>query len=170
MTRRWTLISICLLAAALAVTAIACDDKKETPKATATLPAGETPTAAAATDTPEATPADATAGTPTVIGTENAELGLIITDISGRTLYVFANDAPGVSNCTDACASLWPPFTVESGTQVSGGGAGTIERADGTTQVTYADSPLYYFSNDTAPGDANGEGFAGLWSVIKLGG
>jgi len=170
MTRRRTLIGICLLAAAVAVAAIACDDKKETSKATATLPAGETPTAAAATDTPEATAEGPTDEAPTVIGTEHAELGLIITDISGRTLYVFANDAPGVSNCADACASLWPPFTVESGAEVSGGGVGTIERADGTTQVTYTDSPLYYFSNDTAPGDANGEGFAGLWSVIRLGG
>jgi len=54
-----------------------------------------------------------------------------------------------------------------AGTGVSGT-LGSIERPDGTYQVTYNDLPLYYFTGDKQSGDTNGQGVAGLWSVVTL--
>jgi len=47
---------------------------------------------------------------------------------------------------------------------------GTVKRADGTVQVTYAGHPLYYFVGDTKPGDIKGEGsqaFGAGWDLIS---
>jgi hypothetical protein len=42
-----------------------------------------------------------------------------------------------------------------------------IQRTDGTFQVTYNGSPLYYYITDMAPGDVNGQGVGGVWFVIS---
>ncbi len=90
----------------------------------------------------------------------------------GFTLYTFANDAPNTSNCVDQCAANWPPFTVESADALTAaegipGTLGSIERADGTLQVTYNGMPLYYWVNDAAPGDMTGDGVRGVWSIVE---
>jgi len=41
----------------------------------------------------------------------------------------------------------------------------TIKRDDGSTQVTYNGLPLYFFSNDHAPGDSNG--VYENWNAVK---
>ena len=43
---------------------------------------------------------------------------------------------------------------------------GTIARDDGTTQLVAGKFPLYRFSGDAAPGDANGQGRGGVWFVV----
>ncbi len=95
-------------------------------------------------------------------------------DLGGMTLYVYANDKGGVSNCTGQCAVNWPPYTIidpralriiEVGIT---GHAGTITRADGSMQVTYNGKPLYFYKNDLKPGDTNGQNVGGAWSVAKL--
>jgi predicted lipoprotein with Yx(FWY)xxD motif len=43
---------------------------------------------------------------------------------------------------------------------------GTTKRTDGTTQVTYNGWPLYYWKNDSKPGDVTGENVQGVWFVI----
>jgi predicted lipoprotein with Yx(FWY)xxD motif len=95
-------------------------------------------------------------------------LGDSLVDGDGRTLYVFANDTEGESACTGACAEAWPPLVVE-GVPVVGAGVGgevsTIERDDGATQVAVDGHALYRFAGDSAPGDENGQGVAGLWNV-----
>lgn len=104
----------------------------------------------------------------------NATLGNILVDANGMTLYLYAKDATGVSNCTGACATNWPPF-LTNGTPVAGdttitGVLGTITRADGTTQVTISGQPLYYYASDKAAGDANGQGLGGNWHVVQVDG
>ena len=42
----------------------------------------------------------------------------------------------------------------------------TVERTDGTMQVKYGDWPLYYFANDAAAGDTNGQGINDVWFVV----
>jgi predicted lipoprotein with Yx(FWY)xxD motif len=176
MRKPWTLIGISVLMVALAVAVIACSSSKKNTSATQTAQYQNpkaTQTAVKTAQPAAATPPATTASTPaegaTVISTMRGQLGLVITDAAGRTLYVYANDKPGVSNCTGACAQAWPPFTAGSGTPTSGAGVATIQRSDGTTQVTYGGSPLYYYVADTAAGDAKGDGVGGF-SVIKLGG
>ena len=91
--------------------------------------------------------------------------GTVLVSGSNRmTLYQFDKDTAGTgtSACTGGCFTTWPPLTVPAGsspTAESGitGQLATITRSDGNgTQVTYNGLPLYFFSGDTKPGDANG--------------
>lgn len=104
--------------------------------------------------------------------TTNSTLGAIVVDGSGRTLYRFEKDSasPPASNCTGACAQLWPPVLV--GTQISLSGVdrsllGTIKRSDGSVQLTLHGWPLYRYAGDSAPGQINGEGLDGTWFAVR---
>jgi predicted lipoprotein with Yx(FWY)xxD motif len=104
--------------------------------------------------------------------TQDATLGPILTDAAGMTLYAFSPDAPGTSACNGGCASTWPPLAPPadgSDITVDPDATGTVDafaRADGSLQVEYNGMPLYYFSGDMNPGDTNGNGIAGKWSVV----
>lgn len=98
------------------------------------------------------------------------ELGAFLVGANGMTLYVFAKDEPGASSCVDQCAANWPPLTVGTNQQPTvgdgvNGEVGTIERADGSLQVTYNGMPLYYWINDVVPGDTTGHNFREVWFV-----
>jgi predicted lipoprotein with Yx(FWY)xxD motif len=102
----------------------------------------------------------------------NSSLGTIVVDGSGRTLYRFDKDSasPPTSNCTGACAQLWPPVLV--GTQITLSGIdrsllGTIKRSDGTVQLTLSGWPLYRYAGDSVPGQINGEGVGGVWFAVR---
>ncbi len=139
---------------------------------TATIAATMGTTATMApTSAPMATPT----GPATVKVANNATLGNILVDANGMTLYLYAKDTTGVSNCTGACQTNWPPF-LTNGTPVSGdttitGVLGTITLPDGSTQVTIGGFPLYYYASDNAAGDANGQGLGGgNWHVVQIDG
>jgi predicted lipoprotein with Yx(FWY)xxD motif len=113
------------------------------------------------------------ASMPTVGLGRNADLGQFLVSNNGLTLYIFTNDAAGVSNCVDGCAANWPPLTVESMEALTvqpglQGEFGVIERADGTMQVTLNEMPLYFWKDDMAAGDATGQGVGDVWWVAKL--
>ena len=59
--------------------------------------------------------------------------------------------------------------TVTAGDGVTGT-FGTVKRDDGTTQVTYAGAPIYYFAKDTKAGDVTGQGVGGVWFVAAVAG
>lgn len=91
-------------------------------------------------------------------------LGLVLVDAKGFTLYDFHKDKGGKSACYGQCAAVWPPLLTD-GEPTPGNGAqasllGTVERTDGTTQVTYAGHPLYTYAADKKPGEANGNDFS----------
>jgi predicted lipoprotein with Yx(FWY)xxD motif len=97
-----------------------------------------------------------------------ANVGKVLVDSNGLTLYYFEKDQGGKSACYGACASAWPPLTGmpkgSGGTQASM--FGTTKRKDGTTQVTYAGWPLYTFEGDSKPGEDNGtdsKAFGASW-------
>ena len=107
------------------------------------------------------------------------EHGDYIADPEGRSLYLFEADTQGkagtgaVSTCKNDCAAAWPPFVREGTTEVSegvtAGLVGTVEREDGTTQVTYNGWPLYYYVKDDSPGDTTGhdiEDFGAEWYLL----
>jgi predicted lipoprotein with Yx(FWY)xxD motif len=85
------------------------------------------------------------------------------------TLYTFARDTAGKSNCSGACAQNWPPApSTLKPTGLDKAKLGTITRSDGTVQLAYRDRPLYRYSGDTQPGDAKGDGlnaFGGIWTA-----
>ena len=107
------------------------------------------------------------------IAVKTGAMGAHLTDAQGNTLYLFAADKSTDSTCYGACATYWPPFTTTETPQVAGQAqlamVGTTKRTDGTTQVTYAGHPLYYFKSDTTAGDAKGQGknlSGGLWWIV----
>ncbi|NHB85790.1 hypothetical protein G7085_17755 [Tessaracoccus sp. HDW20] len=66
------------------------------------------------------------------------------------------------------CLVNWPPLLGKpaAGAGVDDSLLGSFQRADGTTQATYNGWPLYYWKNDTAPGDVTGQNVQGVWFVI----
>ncbi|MHB0875867.1 MAG: COG4315 family predicted lipoprotein [Anaerolineae bacterium] len=103
----------------------------------------------------------------------NADLGMILADADGMTLYTFTNDTAGQpSTCVDTCATNWPPLTIASGDPVAPAGLpgtlSTIARADGALQVAHDGMPLYRYVNDTAAGQTNGQGVNNVWYVVVV--
>ena len=98
--------------------------------------------------------------------------GKLLTDSTGRSLYIQARDVPN----TGAVATLgevgrfYPPFYAES---VSAGGGinvsefGYLTRADGQRQTTFRGWPLYYYINDREPGDAKSQGANNITFLAK---
>jgi predicted lipoprotein with Yx(FWY)xxD motif len=100
----------------------------------------------------------------------STRLGKVLSDSSGRTLYLFSDDADSNSTCTGGCLITWPVFyegnlTLDTGLNASD--FGTIHRNDGSLQTTYKGWPLYYFQNDHKAGDVNGEGIENIWFAAK---
>lgn len=90
----------------------------------------------------------------------------VVTNARGFTLYSFAPDTATASKCTGACAQIWPPVTGATAGQGVTGKLGTISRAGGSRQATYEGHPLYTYTADATPGQANGNGinaFGGIW-------
>jgi predicted lipoprotein with Yx(FWY)xxD motif len=114
-------------------------------------------------------------GAPAALGVaDNADLGKILVDAKGHTLYLFAKDTGTASTCTGPCASQWPPLRA-SGKPTTGAGAtaslvSTTRRDDGPAQVTYNGHPLYTYAGDANAGDTNGQGltaFGGGWFAVS---
>jgi predicted lipoprotein with Yx(FWY)xxD motif len=103
---------------------------------------------------------------------KNGDLGSILVDAEGYTLYLFTRDEQGgASTCYGDCEANWPPLLVEDGEPTAGEGLdssllGTVTRDDGTVQVTYNGWPLYYYAEDMAPGEANGQGVFDVWYAV----
>jgi len=89
----------------------------------------------------------------------------VLVDANGMTLYIFDNDTTGVSNCYDKCAANWPPL-MATDADMADGDYSVIERTDGTKQWAYDGMPLYFWVNDTQPGDTTGDGVGGVWHVV----
>jgi predicted lipoprotein with Yx(FWY)xxD motif len=111
------------------------------------------------------------------MATLNADDGLLAVSSSAfppsnpdATVYTLSTDTtPGTSTCTGTCARYWPPVLTSTSPLGQGlsGTLGTIQRPDGTFQVTYNGQPLYFFSQDLTSGDAGGgEHQQPLWYVL----
>jgi predicted lipoprotein with Yx(FWY)xxD motif/plastocyanin len=108
---------------------------------------------------------------PDIMLVDDPELGLILTDGMGYTLYYFTKDAlPDTSLCTGGCLDNWPLFYAENpepGEGLDMEDFGVIEHPEGGMQTTYKGWPLYYWINDLNPGETNGEGVGNVWFVAK---
>ncbi len=104
---------------------------------------------------------------------DRGDLGEILVDGPGRTLYAFSLDPVNEPTCYDTCADTWLPLLARadpgSGVGIDVAAAGTVPRRDGGNQVTYKGIPLYRYVGDNVDRDANGQGldmFGGEWHVL----
>jgi predicted lipoprotein with Yx(FWY)xxD motif len=117
--------------------------------------------------------ASATRSVAATVGVGRTSLGRVIVDSKGRTLYLFEKDTARRSTCSGQCAHYWPPLLTH-GAPVARAGVkqslGSIARAGGSRQVTYAGHPLYRYVGDSKPGQTNGEGsqeFGAGWDALS---
>ncbi len=108
-----------------------------------------------------------------VAASQSNKYGWYLTDSTGRTLYIFLADNRGESSdCYGECAEAWPPFTGNPkavASKVNEDMLGTIERRDGSMQVTYNGWPLYYYAEDQYSGEFTGQDikdFGAEWYMI----
>jgi predicted lipoprotein with Yx(FWY)xxD motif len=153
MTRGFTLLA---LAAALAIAGCGGDDGSGGAYGGTGGETGETTTT-------QATPNPEEGATFVSLGSV-PDLGLVLVDSKGYTLYEFHKDKGNESACYGNCARIWPPLLSEGephpGNGAQGSLLGTTQRRDGTTQVTYAGHPLYTYAADRKPGEASGNDFS----------
>ncbi|MEO1652900.1 MAG: hypothetical protein AAFU64_05105 [Bacteroidota bacterium] len=108
---------------------------------------------------------------------EDNQLGLILCDSLGRTLYAFSPDVAGNSTCEGGCLDAWPIFYREnisfaSSSNLLASDFGEIIHPNGQKQSTYKGWPLYYYAPNgdgqvEAPGQTLGQGLGGVWYVAK---
>ena len=115
-----------------------------------------------------------------VVKAETVALGRHLTDGRGVSLYLFEEDRQqgdqyrsNKSGCVGDCLVLFPPVAGDpapvAGTGVDARLIGSLRRPDGKVQATYNGWPLYYFGEDSAPGDTNGHQFnefGGDWYLV----
>ena len=148
-------IVLALVAAALAISS--CGSGEDSTSAAETAASGE----AAASR-----PARISVGEPH---------GRVLVGEKGRTLYIFEKEPQyQPPMCYGKCAEEWPPLLTSDqpvpvpNKGLEAGLLGSVERKDGSLQVTYAGHPLYEYARDRA-GDAKGfmvMEFGGRWFVI----
>jgi predicted lipoprotein with Yx(FWY)xxD motif len=122
-----------------------------------------------ADDGPEAAAAPEAAADAAPVGRGDTDLGTVLVDAEGLTLYGLTDDTGGVSTCDGACAEAWPPLTVAGPDLPAGLDSdlfNVVERTDGSFQLVAGEWPLYRFAGDAAPGDTNGQGSGGVWFAV----
>jgi predicted lipoprotein with Yx(FWY)xxD motif len=169
-----TTYAFALLAIAAAMAIAGCGSSSSTGSTSASASSSGGIYGSGGEEKPASTPAEAPSTVPAVaISTGTAaNVGQVLVDSKGMTLYYFQKDqkGSGKSKCSGECASDWPPLTTHGAakamTGVQASMLGTIKRSDGTTQVTYAGWPLYTFEGDKKPGEDNGtdsKAFGASW-------
>jgi predicted lipoprotein with Yx(FWY)xxD motif len=139
---------------------------------------GNTDTFKAESGPPPASPLGVPVPEVVKLQTLTDRLGTFLVDGARRSVYLFKGDTPnsGKSACTGGCATEWPPLSLTEAQVVTAFGRarqlliGSLERSDGTIQVTYAGMPLYYYSKDTRARESQGQGlnqFGALWYLVQ---
>ena len=148
--RRWRRLAgvttVVLLAAGCgggADTGVATGTTGAVPSGTTSAPVTEpSPTA-----TPSGPAADGTALT-----ASGSDFGPMLFDEAGQAIYLFEKETTGRPDCYGECAVAWPPVLTVGNPQATGAVRadllGTVQRDDGSTQVTYGGHPLYFYAHE----------------------
>jgi predicted lipoprotein with Yx(FWY)xxD motif len=148
----------------------ACGSQGNTPETTTpktTIPATTTTAAKATTTVPTS---------PALIGLADSNLGKIVVDGQGMSVYLYKNDTKGKpSTCEGQCLQNWPAVIAKDDKPLAGTGLDqtkltVIARNDGTKQVAYNGWPLYTWIKDTKPGDTTGQNVGNVWYTINSAG
>ncbi len=109
----------------------------------------------------------------------NTNLGKILVDSSGFTLYEFTKDSRNKNTCVkvSGCPAVWPALSAH-GNPTAGPGVkasllSSIKLSGGARQVTYAGHPLYLYSEAGERGETSYVGvshFGGRWLAVNAGG
>jgi predicted lipoprotein with Yx(FWY)xxD motif len=100
-----------------------------------------------------------------------AGIGNYLTNGTGFALYYLSTDMPytNSSTCTSsACMANWPVFYVANLVLPPGLSAGNFSvftNSNGAKQLTFDGYPLYYWIQDTKPGDVTGNGVANFYAA-----
>ncbi len=99
------------------------------------------------------------------------DVGKILVDSKGMTLYGSIKDVPDLSTCYGDCTETWPPH---SGDFTVGKGLGLLNlknilRTDGISQLVYNGHPLYLYTGDKKAGDINGHNVSGFFAITSEG-
>ncbi|GAA2543306.1 hypothetical protein GCM10010435_09150 [Winogradskya consettensis] len=156
--------------AANAVAATPGATEGATPGATAS-PGAETEEGADESGAPELSDDEVTS---TLKATSVKRMGETVQNQDGFVLYRFDKDKAkpeAVSNCKGDCEKVWPAAVINKGEtpKLEGVDAklvGTVEREDGTLQLTLDNWPLYTYIGDKEPGQWKGQNVAAAWFVI----
>jgi predicted lipoprotein with Yx(FWY)xxD motif len=113
-------------------------------------------------------------GTKATVSLRKTNLGPILVNSRGQTLYLFAKDRNGKSACSGSCARFWPPLLTRgkptAGPGVKASLLGTTRRSNGSLQVSYNRHPLYTYALDKRAGQTKGEGsfaFGARWWAVS---
>jgi predicted lipoprotein with Yx(FWY)xxD motif len=120
-------------------------------------------------------------GTAGVNTAEVSDVGDVLVDANGNTLYMFEPDDASSVTCNGDCADKWPPLilagTDESHEPTVGAGVqkellGEAMSEAGEHVVTYGGWPLYRYESDSV-GEASGHEVdenGGKWFAVTTGG
>ncbi|MGO6819866.1 hypothetical protein ACCS67_34285 [Rhizobium brockwellii] len=98
--------------------------------------------------------------------TVDTKMGKVLATEKGMVLYTFDKDTKDKSNCDKDCLKKWPAF--HAGAKAKAEGEWTlVKAADGKEMWAYGGKPLYTYVEDKKAGEANGDGFGGVWHAAK---
>lgn len=99
--------------------------------------------------------------------------GEYLVNREGQVLYAFTPDSAGEPTCYEDCAQAWPPYLAPMDDPVADESLeqdllSTVERRDGTVQVTWAGWPLYFYAQDRsdAPTGQDVHSHGGEWYLM----
>jgi predicted lipoprotein with Yx(FWY)xxD motif len=110
---------------------------------------------------------------------EHTNLGMILVDSGGYTLYLFTRDRRNADRCkkVSGCLGVWPALTTRErpvpGPGINASLLGTIKFHGIQRQVTYAGHPLYGYSGDFGPRSTSYVGayeYGGTWYAVNAAG
>ena len=113
---------------------------------------------------------------PTLSIASSEDWGQHLVSANGMSVYLYVLEEDGTIACVDACTNNWRPVTVDDATDLTVGEGvaqemiGTIERPDGSLQVTFGGWPLYNFARDTQEGHVRGQGLGQQFFLVTSGG
>jgi predicted lipoprotein with Yx(FWY)xxD motif len=102
--------------------------------------------AACGSTQPASPPAGSQPGGP-VATRDVPEIGTVLVDDAGHTVYFTDTDGTGGIKCVADCTQLWHP--VPAPDKIIGTNLGAVTRPDGTNQLTEHGRPLYTFTLDS---------------------
>jgi predicted lipoprotein with Yx(FWY)xxD motif len=122
----------------------------------------------------QSTPASQPAGP--VATKDLPDVGTVLVDTSGRTMYFTDSEQTGMIRCTADCVSVWFPVPAPGNLPTDVAGLSTVTRPDGASQLAWQNKPLYTFKLDTADKPASGhnarDNFGGMdftWHAAVIG-